>query len=654
MRLNIAILILLSSAIYGHDDVLQRLEDMEKRLKKLEGGHAGNLENNSELVKMLEELNVQKLKDLTERGSIAKRRTKREAADSNRILHLSQQLHNLRTELSVVRSLQNQNDPKMQSEISQTQTQINDLLNLTEQINRDLIHLKRSSTLQNKGYMVLDIDDEESLQHIEVENLKERIWDIDEKMRSFDDTFKWNEFWLDRLQKQIQEVVRNQGTIVNKLSTFEKVRVGNLEMVEGSGDENPNDQVNYIFQSHDSDNRHNTKDDLENLKYEISSLQTVTDELSEQLQRRQSFVSSNISELTSSVTDITTKHSSFEAELENIKAIMATNKRSQKGQIDVISLDVKEAKHRSDRAIAVAEVIKKVQQELFTKLVNQTERMREIDAQVTKYALKLTQLQSDFLNATLFLHKTSVYDQIQDEKFYQLKGLVGKLESDLESNTATLKDTETKMQQKADYESIRKIEKLLEKDSSRLSKLDSQVRYLRATQLNAESTIGQLQQTLPNDCSEVDRTRRNVLIKPSTLNKAIFVNCVGGWTVIQERLGDNGTSFNRTSEEYGKGFGNINESFWIGNEPIHHITASRKTEVKFETWDLYGDYRVAFYEKFHVASKEANYRLSIGGYEEKSNLTDAMYEHNGMEFSTYDSDLDKSSTHCGRYYLSGK
>ncbi|KAK0406502.1 hypothetical protein QR680_018612 [Steinernema hermaphroditum] len=75
--------------------------------------------------------------------------------------------------------------------------------------------------------------------------------------------------------------------------------------------------------------------------------QTVTDELSEQLQRRQSFVSSNISELTSSVTDITTKHSSFEAELENIKAIMATNKRSQKGQFDLISLDVKEAKHRS-------------------------------------------------------------------------------------------------------------------------------------------------------------------------------------------------------------------------------------------------------------------------------------------------------------------
>ncbi|KAI8495050.1 Fibrinogen- domains (FReDs) [Branchiostoma belcheri] len=43
------------------------------------------------------------------------------------------------------------------------------------------------------------------------------------------------------------------------------------------------------------------------------------------------------------------------------------------------------------------------------------------------------------------------------------------------------------------------------------------------------------------------------------------------WTVIQRRL-DGSVLFNRTSEEYKRGFGNKNGEYWLGNENIHLLT----------------------------------------------------------------------------------
>ena len=45
----------------------------------------------------------------------------------------------------------------------------------------------------------------------------------------------------------------------------------------------------------------------------------------------------------------------------------------------------------------------------------------------------------------------------------------------------------------------------------------------------------------------------------------------GGWTVIQRRGGPSPgqINFNRTWEEYARGFGDLNGEFWLGNEWIH-------------------------------------------------------------------------------------
>uniref|UniRef100_A0A1I8AR21 Fibrinogen C-terminal domain-containing protein n=1 Tax=Steinernema glaseri TaxID=37863 RepID=A0A1I8AR21_9BILA len=383
--------------------------------------------------------------------------------------------------------------------------------------------------------------------------------------------------------------------------------------------------------------------------------QNLTDELTDQLQQRQTSISTKLTELNTSIAELSSKHTNLKFEVDHWKELVTSVKQNHKTQIEQIFLDVKGAKHGSDRALVVAEVVKKVQQELFTKLIDQSERMRDFDTQVTKYALKLTELQNDFLNATLFLHKTSVYDHSQDERFYALKGVVDSLGHKLNSNSENFEQLEEKIRDKVDMEVVRRMEKFMQHDAMKLSNLESQVKSIKSELQEAGSTVEQLKETLPNDCSLVEGSAPNVLIKPRTLKKALFTNCVDGWTVIQQRFGDNGTSMNRTFEEYSAGFGDIEKSFWLGNEAIDHLTRGDKTRAMFETWDLYGDYRVAVYDRFHVASKNANYRLTIGGFnEEKSNLTDAMSEHDGMQFSAYDKDLDKSSTHCGRYYLSGE
>ena len=50
------------------------------------------------------------------------------------------------------------------------------------------------------------------------------------------------------------------------------------------------------------------------------------------------------------------------------------------------------------------------------------------------------------------------------------------------------------------------------------------------------------------------------------------------------------------------------------------------------------------YEQFKVASAKDKYKLTVGGFQ--GTTTDPMVRHNGMYFTTKDSDNDKSSVNC--------
>ncbi|XP_007889090.1 fibrinogen-like 2a [Callorhinchus milii] len=130
----------------------------------------------------------------------------------------------------------------------------------------------------------------------------------------------------------------------------------------------------------------------------------------------------------------------------------------------------------------------------------------------------------------------------------------------------------------------------------------------------------------------------------------------GGWTVLQARK-DMSVSFNRSWEDYKKGFGNLSTSFWLGNDKIHLLTRSRNMTLRIELEDWEGIKEFAKYDQFHIANESQFYRLTIKGY--FGTAGDAMhyskhYNHDQRYFTTRDKDNDRyPSGNCGAYYASG-
>ncbi|WAR31557.1 MFAP4-like protein [Mya arenaria] len=126
----------------------------------------------------------------------------------------------------------------------------------------------------------------------------------------------------------------------------------------------------------------------------------------------------------------------------------------------------------------------------------------------------------------------------------------------------------------------------------------------------------------------------------------------GGWTVISLRR-DGSEDFNRGWEQYVAGFGNRTGEFWLGLENIHRLTLLN-TSVRVYV-DSLGDKSPsavnAIYSTFVVNDESTNYRLEIGGF--TGNCGDSMAYHNGMQFTTFDNDNDRSSVNCAVKFTGG-
>ncbi|KAH8370744.1 hypothetical protein KR093_004846, partial [Drosophila rubida] len=89
-----------------------------------------------------------------------------------------------------------------------------------------------------------------------------------------------------------------------------------------------------------------------------------------------------------------------------------------------------------------------------------------------------------------------------------------------------------------------------------------------------------------------------------------------GWIVIHRRI--NGKiSFDKTLEEYHKGFGNFgtNEELWLGLERIHKITTHQQHELYIHYVDYSNETHYARYDNFVVGSQKEQYTLkSLGKY----------------------------------------
>ncbi|XP_065915587.1 ficolin-3-like [Dysidea avara] len=96
------------------------------------------------------------------------------------------------------------------------------------------------------------------------------------------------------------------------------------------------------------------------------------------------------------------------------------------------------------------------------------------------------------------------------------------------------------------------------------------------------------------------------------------VNGGGGWLVVQRRQ-DGSVDFNRTWGEYEDGFGELIGEFWYGLRALHCLNGQGGWEMRMDIKD--------------------KYKLTVGGFQ--GTTTDPMEYHNGLFFTTKDSDNDE-------------
>lgn len=138
---------------------------------------------------------------------------------------------------------------------------------------------------------------------------------------------------------------------------------------------------------------------------------------------------------------------------------------------------------------------------------------------------------------------------------------------------------------------------------------------------------------------------------------------LGGWLLIQQRF--NGSlNFNRTWEDYKKGFGSVdgkgNGELWLGNENLHILT-QKDTVLRVEVEDWEGNEAYAEYY-MNIGSELEGYSLSVSDYE--GTAGDALIigseeegseytAHANMKFSTFDRDSDQWEENCAEVYGGG-
>ena len=91
---------------------------------------------------------------------------------------------------------------------------------------------------------------------------------------------------------------------------------------------------------------------------------------------------------------------------------------------------------------------------------------------------------------------------------------------------------------------------------------------------------------------------------------------------------------------------------------ISCLTSVRgRTKLRIDLADFAGHSKFACYDYFHVGTPSTNYRLTIGGYQNRGIVAagDSMTRRgnanlNGMQFTTCDRDNDRSSGNCAVSY----
>lgn len=226
---------------------------------------------------------------------------------------------------------------------------------------------------------------------------------------------------------------------------------------------------------------------------------------------------------------------------------------------------------------------------------------------------------------------------------------------------------------------VAELEKEIQDLKNTISSQNLYIQELHRTQSQQLENLPNLHLGTDNqyrDCSEVF-AGGNVadglyVIRPDGSPTALTVYCNmnsgAGWTVFQRRR-DGKESFDRAWVEYKHGFGDLfspGGEFWLGNDPLHYLTAQGNYDLRINMEDFEGNQRFAEYKNFKVDDEKDQYQLHLGEYTGNAgNALDASAGppqegqvwvgpglQDGIKFSTYDQP-DAGEATCIQHSKSG-
>ena len=115
--------------------------------------------------------------------------------------------------------------------------------------------------------------------------------------------------------------------------------------------------------------------------------------------------------------------------------------------------------------------------------------------------------------------------------------------------------------------------------------------------------------------------------------------------LIQQNV-DGSNFFNRSWAEFKVGFNDSRGNYWLGNDLLSQLTHSVRYKLRFDLQSLNNsNWYYAEYSTFIVLSEAEKYKLQVAGFSGNAGY-DAFSYHDGMKFTTYDSDNDMLHGNC--------
>ncbi|XP_063056656.1 angiopoietin-related protein 3 [Engraulis encrasicolus] len=322
-------------------------------------------------------------------------------------------------------------------------------------------------------------------------------------------------------------------------------------------------------------------------------------------------------------------------------------------QLSVVTSEIKEEEEELKKTTTFLkennEEIRNLSLQINSKIDNILQERTQLQSKVGGLEERLQGLSQSIVPAEQIQEITALRDVIdsQERTITDLLRAVREQNEQLNYQKSKIKSLEDKL----NYETFQETaDKPTHSESDTLSVLQ----YLTDTTANSSinSTVD-----FPIDCNQIfNQGQRNsgvYAIKPNQ-SKPFNVFCEmgsdGGALVIQHRE-DGSVDFDQTWEKYEKGFGNLQQEFWLGLEKVYVLGMQGDYVMHIQLEDWREETRFIEY-RFVLDGPATDYTLHLTHL--RGNLPDAMSNHTGMKFSTKDRDNDNhDESNCARNYTGG-